>query len=155
MATQKEIILEFYQSFARLDHAGMNACYSENIIFQDPVFGLLEGEEVRSMWKMLCTSARDFSLEIGDIEIIDGEYATCKWTARYTFSKTGKRVENKVKAFMKIVDGKITEHSDAFRLSTWLAQAFGWKGILFGWTGVMKRAVKKKARKGLEAFMAR
>lgn len=154
MATQQEIIEKFYSSFGRLDHAGMNACYSENIIFQDPVFGMLQGDEVRAMWKMLCTSAKDFSLEFGPIEIIDEEYATCQWVARYTFSKTGNKVENRIKAFMRIVDGKIIEHSDGFRLSKWIGQALGWKGVLFGWTGVMKRAVQKKARKSLERFLA-
>ena len=50
-------------------------------------------------------------------------------------------------------DGKIIEHSDAFRLSTWIGQALGWKGVLFGWTGFMKRAVQKNARKSLMKFM--
>lgn len=152
MASQQEIIEKFYSSFSRLDHAGMNACYSEHIIFQDPVFGLLQGDDVRTMWTMLCTNAKDFSLEFGPIEIIDEEYATCQWKARYTFSKTGNRVENRIKAFMRIVDGKIVEHSDGFRLSKWIGQALGWKGVLFGWTGVMKRAVQKQARKSLEKY---
>lgn len=54
---------------------------------------------------------------------------------------------------MKLSEGKIIEHNDAFRLSTPLAQAMGWKGILFGWTGFMKRAVRKNVRKSLERFM--
>jgi hypothetical protein len=56
---------------------------------------------------------------------------------------------------MKLKDGKIIEHSDAFRLSTWISQALGWKGVLFGWTGFMKRAVQKNARKNLQRFMER
>ena len=68
-------------------------------------------------------------------------------------NKTGRKVVNRVKAYMKISDGKIAEHSDAFRLSTWLAQALGWKGKLLGWTGFMKRAVQKNARKSLIAFI--
>jgi hypothetical protein len=62
-------------------------------------------------------------------------------------------VTNNIKAFMRIKDGKITEHSDAFRLSTWIAQAFGWKGVWFGWTGFMKRKIQNTARKSLEKFM--
>ena len=54
---------------------------------------------------------------------------------------------------MKIKNGKIVEHRDAFRLSTWIRQALGWKGILFGWTAFMKKAVQKNARKNLEKFM--
>ena len=105
------------------------------------------------MWEMLCKNAKDFRLDFSNIEIIDEEYATCNWTASYTFSKTGNKVENKIKAYMKFSDGKIIEHSDAFRLSTWLAQAMGWKGVLFGWTGFMKRAVQKNARKNLVKWM--
>lgn len=150
-----EIIRTFYNSFQQLDHQGMNNCYSEDIVFNDPVFGLLQGEEVRSMWEMLCKNAKDFSLTYSDIKELDDEYATCKWTARYTFSQTGKKVVNNVKAFMRLKDGKIIEHSDAFRLSTWAAQAFGFKGYWLGWMGWFKRKVQNNARRSLNAFMAR
>jgi hypothetical protein len=112
------------------------------------------------MWEMLCRNAKDlsagrqgFSLTYSNIQAIDEEYYTCNWTATYTFSGTGRKVINNVKAFMRINNGKIIEHSDAFRLSSWIAQAFGWKGILFGWTGFMKRKVQKTARKNLDSFM--
>jgi ketosteroid isomerase-like protein len=149
----EQVIRRFYTAFARLDHQAMNDCYSDDIIFSDPVFGLLKGDEVRSMWEMLCKRAKDFRLEFSNIQLLDEEYATCNWTAMYIFSQTGKRVVNHVKAFMKLKDGKIIEHSDAFRLSTWIGQALGWKGVLFGWLGFMKKAVQNKARKSLLQFM--
>ena len=153
MQTHEEVITRFYSAFQKLDHITMNDCYSEDIVFNDPVFGLLRGEEAKFMWEMLCTNARDFSLTFSNIQSIDEEYATCNWVARYTFSKTGNKVVNKIKAFMKLKDGKIIEHSDAFQLSTWIGQALGWKGILFGWMGWMKRKVQKGARKNLVAFI--
>lgn len=153
MDSNREVIERFYTAFQQLDHRGMNACYSDDIVFSDPVFLMLRGDEVRAMWEMLCTRAKDFSLTFSDIELIDDEYATCRWTARYTFSRTGNKVVNKVKAFMRLKDGKITEHSDAFRLSEWIAQALGWKGYWFGWTGFMKRSIQKSARKSLAEFM--
>lgn len=155
MSNNKAVIEKFYSAFQKLDHKTMNECYSDDIIFSDPVFLTLREEEAKCMWEMLCTNARDFSLAFSDIELIDDEYATCKWVATYTFSKTGNRVVNNIKAFMRIRDGKIMEHSDAFRLSTWIGQALGWKGVLFGWTGFMKRAVQKNARKNLVKFMER
>lgn len=155
MQTNEDVIRRFYTAFQQLDHKTMNACYNDEIVFSDPVFLLLKGEEVKSMWEMLCTSARDFSLSFSNIQSLDEEYATCNWTATYTFSKTGNRVVNNIKAFMKLKDGKIIEHSDAFRLSTWIGQALGWKGRLFGWMGWMKRAVQKNARKKLAEFMER
>ena len=153
MNNNEELIQTFYEAFARLDHERMQNCYSPDPIFNDPVFGILQGEEVRAMWEMLCKNAKDFSLTFSDIQSLDEEYYTCKWTATYTFSKTGRKVVNNIKAFMKIKDGKIVEHSDAFRLSTWIGQALGWKGALLGWTGFMKKAVQKNARKSLNNFM--
>ena len=155
MSTNKQTIEKFYTAFQQLDYKTMQQCYSDDIVFSDPVFMVLNGEEARSMWEMLCRNARDFSLTYSDIELIDEEYATCKWTASYTFSKTGNKVVNHIKAFMRFKDGKIIEHSDGFRLSTWAAQALGLKGVLLGWTGFMKRAVQRNARKNLMKFMER
>jgi ketosteroid isomerase-like protein len=154
MESNKAIVEHFYLSFQKLNHMGMNECYAEEIVFSDPVFLILKDEEVRSMWEMLCVNAKDFSLTFSEIELLDDEYATCRWTASYTFSKTGNKVVNKIKAYMRIKDGKIVEHSDAFRLSTWIGQALGWKGVMFGWTGFMKRTVQRSARKNLARFMA-
>lgn len=153
METNEAVITRFYTAFSRLDHATMNSCYSEDIVFSDPAFGLLRGDEARSMWEMLCTNARDFSLTFTNIQLLDEEYATCNWTATYTFSKTGRKVVNHIKAFMKLKDGKIIEHSDAFKLSAWAAQALGWKGALFGWMSWMKKKIQKNARKNLVAFI--
>ena len=153
MSDNAATIERFYSAFQKLDYEGMNACYSEDIVFSDPVFGLLRGDEVRNMWEMLCKNATDFSLQFSNIEMQDEEYGTCKWVASYTFSKTGNKVVNRIKAFMKLKEGIIIEHSDAFRLSTWIGQALGWKGVLFGWTGFMKKAVQKNARKNLQRFM--
>jgi ketosteroid isomerase-like protein len=153
MDKNKVLIERFYSAFQKLDHKTMNECYSEDAVFNDPVFGLLHGDEVRAMWEMLCRNARDLSLTYSDIFTDDEEYYTCRWTATYIFSRMGNKVTNNIKAFMRIQNGKITEHSDGYRLSTWIAQAFGWKGVLFGWTGFMKRAIQKKARKNLQSFM--
>ncbi len=153
MEDNKVIIQRFYTAFQQLDAAGMNACYSDDIVFSDPVFMLLRGDEVKYMWQMLCKNAKNFSLTYADIELLDEEYATCKWQANYTFSKTGNTVQNNVKAYMRIKDGKIIEHSDAFRLSTWIGQALGWKGKLLGWLGFMKKRVQNNARRTLLRYM--
>ncbi|HYE55892.1 MAG TPA: nuclear transport factor 2 family protein, partial [Chitinophagaceae bacterium] len=142
-------------AFQQLDHQTMNDCYSEYPIFNDAVFGILEGEEVWSMWEMLCTNARDFSLTFGNIQLLDEEYATCNWQATYTFSKTGRRVVNTIKAHMRIQDGKITEHTDQFDIWRWSRQALGLPGILLGWSGFFKNRIRLNARKSLAKFMAR
>lgn len=152
MNNNEELIQTFYDAFARLDHVTMQNCYSENPIFNDPIFGILQGDEVRPMWEMLCKSAKDFSLHADKIAI-DGEYGTCNWTATYTFSKTGRRVVNNVKAYMRIESGKITEHTDAFDIYKWSRQALGLTGIFLGWSGYLKNKIHNDARKKLEQFM--
>jgi ketosteroid isomerase-like protein len=153
METNTEVISKFYTAFQQLDYQAMNSCYSDDIVFNDPAFGLLRGDEAKAMWEMLCKNAKNLSLTFSNIQLLDEEYATCNWVATYTFSKTGRRVVNNIKAFMRLKDGKIIEHSDGFKLSKWAAQALGLPGVLLGWTGFMKRKIQKNARKNLVAFI--
>lgn len=153
MSTNADVINKFYTAFQKLDYETMNSCYSDDIVFNDPAFGILRGDEAKAMWEMLCKNAKDFSLAFSDIELLDHQYATCKWVAKYTFSKTGRKVTNYIKAHMLLKDGKIIEHSDAFKLSKWAAQALGIKGEFFGWMGWMKRKIQQNARKNLIAFI--
>lgn len=146
-------ITKFYNAFANRDFATMNSCYAEDIAFSDPVFGLLRGNEVRAMWQMLCERAVDFSLAHKNIKTDDNEYYTCEWTANYLFSKTKRRVVNKCKGYMRLQNGVIIEHSDAFNFYRWCRQALGLKGLLLGWTGFMQKRVVNNARKELDKFM--
>lgn len=155
MSTNEQVITKFYSAFQQRDADTMNSCYSDDIVFSDPAFGLLQGQEVKAMWEMLCKNAKDFSLSFSNIQLLDEEYATCNWVATYTFSKTGRRVVNNIKAYMKLKDGKIIEHSDAFKLSKWASQALGIPGVLFGWTNFMKRKIQKTARQSLEKYMSK
>ncbi len=148
-----ELINKFYGSFQKLDYKGMIGCYSDDIVFFDPVFGLLQAGEARAMWEMLCKSAKDFSLTYGNIQHLDDEYSTCDWVATYTFSKTGRKVVNKIKANMRFADGKIAEHSDAFSLHKWSSQALGFSGWLLGWNSFFQRKIKNGAKRNLIKFM--
>ena len=142
----------FYTAFQHLDYKTMQDCYSKDAVFNDPAFGLLNGEELRAMWKMLCKRAKDFSLEFSNIKSED-EYGTCNWTATYTFSKTGRKVRNEIKAYMKFADGKIIEHSDAFSLRKWGSQALGWKAWLLGWTSFFQKKIQAISKKSLKEYM--
>ncbi len=155
MNPNEELVNKFYTAFQKLDFATMNSCYSEDIAFYDPAFGLLRGNEARSMWEMLCRNARDFSLTYGNIIHLDNEYSTCDWVASYTFSKTGRKVVNTIRANMKFADGKIIEHSDAFSLHKWSAQALGFTGWLLGWNRFFQRKIQNGARKNLLKFMTK
>ena len=152
-ANHEELINKFYSAFQKLDYKNMNDCYSEDIVFFDPAFGLLRGDEAKAMWEMLCKNARDFSLTYGNIQHLDEEYSTCDWVATYTFSKTGRKVINKIKANMRFADGKIAEHSDAFSLHKWSSQALGFSGWLLGWNRFFQRKIQNGAKKNLARFM--
>lgn len=151
MNINEEIMQTFYQAFARLDYATMQKQYDDDAIFNDPVFGILHGEQVRAMWQMLCSRAKDFSLQFSKIDA-DEEYGTCLWTAKYTFSKTGRSVVNNVKAHMRFREGKIIEHTDEFDIYKWSQQAFGVQGWLLGWSGFMKNKIRQQALKNLDNF---
>lgn len=153
MSQNVATIKKFYTAFQQLDAATMNSCYGDDIVFFDPVFGLLKGAEAKSMWQMLCKNARQFSLTFGNITELDEEYCTCDWTAAYVFSATGKQVVNKVKANMRFENGKIIEHSDAFSVHKWSKQAFGLTGILLGWNSFFQTKIKNTARKNLMKFI--
>lgn len=152
--TNQEVVTKFYSAFQKLDYATMQSCYADNAVFQDPAFGDLTGEEVKAMWEMLAKNAKNFSLVFSDIKSEDDEYITCKWVATYTFSATGRNVVNKIQAYLRIQDGKITEHTDYFNFWAWSRQAMGLSGWLLGWTSYFKSQVRSKARGNLQKFMA-
>ncbi|MEP6747552.1 MAG: nuclear transport factor 2 family protein [Bacteroidota bacterium] len=155
MNGNQEVIQRFYSAFQKLDYTTMQNCYTGDAVFSDPVFGLLQGAEVRAMWEMLCKNATNFSLTFSDIQLLDEEYATCHWIAAYTFSTTGRHVVNKIKAHMRIENGKITEHTDKFDLWKWSRQALGIPGLLLGWSNFIQGKVHRNAKKSLEKFMTK
>jgi ketosteroid isomerase-like protein len=153
MEDNEALINRFYTAFQQLDYKTMQDCYSADAVFNDPVFGLLQYEELKAMWEMLCKNAKNFSLRYSDIQLLDKEYVTCNWTAFYTFSKTGRPVVNNIKAHFRLRDGKIIEHTDQFNLRMWSRQALGLPGLLLGWTGWMQNKIHKQAKGNLEKFM--
>lgn len=153
MNSNEQLVTRFYTAFQKRDATAMNSCYADDVIFNDPVFGVLQGEDAKAMWKMLCEKARDFTLEFSDVDC-DEEYGTCKWIAKYTFSKTGRKVVNKVKAHMRFREGQIIEHTDEFNFYDWAKQALGLPGFLLGWSSYIKGKVRRQALSGLEKYMS-
>ncbi len=153
MDIREETINRFYQAFQKLDYATMQSCYHEEAVFSDPAFGLLDVNETRAMWEMLCKRAKEFSLVYGNIKMLDEEYTTCEWTATYLFSKNGRKIVNKITAHMKFKDGLIIEHTDAFDIYRWSQQALGLTGWLFGWSSYMRKKIQLQAKYALAQYM--
>ncbi len=104
------------------------------------------------MWEMLCVRGKDLRLEFKNIQT-NGAQASAEWIAYYTFSVTGRKVVNHVKASFLIENGKIVKHTDVFNFYKWSRQALGIPGTLLGWTGFFKKKVRQGAMKSLNDFM--
>jgi ketosteroid isomerase-like protein len=153
MHSNEKIIRDFYAAFAQRDAAAMAVCYHDKIIFSDPVFLWLEGDEARAMWKMLNARAQEFSLTLISAEA-DDQGGTAQWEARYLYSQTGRPVHNKITARFAFRDGLIVRHVDRFNLWRWAAQALGPFGFMLGWAWPVKALIRKKAKAGLAHYMA-
>jgi ketosteroid isomerase-like protein len=146
-----ELIARFYTAFQQRDAETMAACYADDVVFSDPAFGELRGEEARDMWRMLVARAQDFSLTFDGVEA-DELNGRAHWVARYTFSQTGRTVVNRIDARFVFREGRIAEHRDTFDLWRWTRQALGIKGALLGWTPFVQGAIRAQARKGLDLY---
>jgi len=149
----KNVIETFYKAFSNLDAETMASCYHDDIIFEDPAFGVLNGERAKNMWRMLCESQKnkDFQVKHSNIEASDQE-GSASWEAFYTFSKTGRKVHNTIEARFEFKDGKIIKHTDTFNLHKWSKQALGLKGFFLGNTMYFKNKLKAQTNKLLDKF---
>lgn len=148
------IIRDFYSAFQKKDIKAMQACYAEGARFSDPVFQDLDHREVCQMWAMLVSAGKDLEITFGDIEK-QGNKASAKWQATYTFSATGRKITNHITADFELQEGKIYRHLDHFNFYRWAQQAFGPTGYLVGWTPFFKRKVRASARHSLQKYMMR
>ena len=146
-----ELIERFYTAFQQRNAETMVACYADDVVFSDPVFGELHGEEARDMWRMLVAGAQDFSLTFDNIAA-DEHTGHVHWEAGYLFSQTGRPVVNRIDAQFVFRDGLIVEHRDSFDLWLWMRQAMGVRGTLLGWSPLVQRMLKAQARRGLASY---
>jgi ketosteroid isomerase-like protein len=148
-----ELIERFYAAFAAREGAHMEACYAPDVVFSDPVFPDLHGAEAGAMWRMLTERATDLRIELLEHEA-EGDRGSAHWRAHYTFTQTGRPVVNDVHASFRFGDdGLIVEHRDEFDFRRWSRQALGPSGLLLGWTPLLRKAVRRRARAGLDEFM--
>ncbi|MFL5869637.1 MAG: nuclear transport factor 2 family protein [Solirubrobacterales bacterium] len=152
-AANAALIHRFYEAFARRDAETMAACYAPDAIFSDPVFRGLQGDEVTSMWRMLCERGKDLEVSRRDVHS-DGPTGSAHWTAVYTFATTGRKVRNEIDARFVFENGLIAEHLDSFSIYRWSRQAFGPIGVLLGWSSRFHRRIRESARERLADYMA-
>ena len=148
-----ELLQGFYAAFAAKDGATMAAAYAPGATFSDPVFVGLKDGEPGDMWKMLTSRSQDLALELVSCQA-DETTGTARWIATYTFAQTGRKVVNDVRSSFRFEGGLIADQRDEFDFHRWASQALGLSGTLLGGTPIIRNAVRRKARAGLDAYRA-
>jgi ketosteroid isomerase-like protein len=154
MADNDDVIVAFYDAFAKRDGDKMASLYAPEARFSDPVFPGLKGKEPGQMWRML-TEGEDSDLKVELLgHFADVDTGAAHWRATYTFPQTGRHVVNDIRASFHFENGKIADHVDDFDFHKWAGQALGLPGKLLGGTPIIKGATRRKARGRLDEFIA-
>lgn len=153
MHPNAHLIETFYSAFAKRDAAGMNACYHDDIIFEDPAFGKLQGARAKAMWEMLIARGKESTLIIASNIKADDTSGSAKWTANYVYGTKERKVENHIHATFEFTAGKISKHTDVFDLWKWCRQAIGPAGYLLGWSSFMRNKIQKTTKTALDNYM--
>ena len=152
MTPNETTIIKFYTALANANVAEVRECYHADIQFRDPAFGLLKGEEVSQMWKMLIERSKG-TIKIEYSEVQANEHlGSAFWIAKYNFSKTNRSVINSIASKFHFQDGLIIKHTDDFDIWKWSKQALGIRGLLLGWTGFMQKKIQEQARMTLKMY---
>ena len=152
MHAHQRLIEQFYTAFQQRDYAAMIACYHPAVHFRDEVFDL-QGKAAGAMWHMLCERGADLQIEYSNVSA-DDHGGGAQWIARYTFSRSGRKVHNRIAARFEFRDGKIYRHTDAFDFWRWSRQALGPIGVLLGWSGFLRNKTAQTANQALQKFIA-
>ncbi len=152
MIFNQELITIFYESFQRKDYKAMQICYADDAVFNDEVFVNLNADEVRAMWEMFCIKGKDLKIDFSNVQANE-KTGIAEWVATYTFSKTNRKVINRIKANFTFINGKIVKHTDQFNFYNWSSQALGIPGVLLGRTSFLKNKVRKEGMKNLKEYM--
>jgi ketosteroid isomerase-like protein len=148
------LIERLYAALDAGDGETMASLYAPDAVFSDPAFGELRGPEPGDMWRMLCSQATDLRVSVSDVSA-DDSTGSARWVAHYTFSATGRPVENRVSAAFRFRDGLIAEHRDSFSMWRWSRQALGPPAFVLGWNPVGRALFQRRARGRLEEWRSR
>lgn len=85
------LIRNFYEAFARADAEGMVRCYAPHVVFTDPAFGELHGDEAKAMWRMLIKNSQgQLSLTFDNVTANETT-GSADWVAHYTLAQPAGR----------------------------------------------------------------
>jgi len=123
-------------------HGFMAGLYHEQATFRDIAFDLQGQKRIHAMWHRICEG--DIIVEIDSIEAVR-ETIIAHVVDRYTFTKTLRKVVNRITSQFRFCNGLIIEHHDTCNELDWARQAFGGiQGELAGRLGVLRRRAARK-----------
>lgn len=153
MTANQNTVIKFYTALGNANATEMCKCYHPKIQFRDPIFGLLKGNDVCQMWKMLIKKSKgDLKIDYSEVKA-DDYLGSASWTATYRFSKTNRKVINSISTKFQFKDGLIIKQNDDFDIWKWSKQALGIKGSLLGWTRFFQKQIQKQALQSLKDYL--
>ncbi|TXH21128.1 MAG: hypothetical protein E6Q95_04460 [Chitinophagaceae bacterium] len=146
------VINHFFDALKQNNEQDLLHYLDTNYVYNDPLYGLLYHNDARKRWKLWIQKNKIENIEIIEITEYDHEYAMVHWKSVFYYQPTNKKVTLFIKFYFKIENNLITEKSDAYKLSVFIKEAYGLKGLLFGWIKFMQHRVRKVAIKDLNSF---
>ena len=122
MHVNANLLDQLYGSLNRHDDQAMTDCYHPDATFHDIAFDLKGRDQIRAMWRMICSGDIRAAFEVVQV---DEDCGVVKLVDEYTFSETGRRVRNPIESRFRFRDGLIIEHRDSCDARAWAAAAIG------------------------------
>jgi ketosteroid isomerase-like protein len=111
MHPHAELIDRLYRSLAAHDPARMAECYDENATFRDIAFHFQGRDKIQDMWKFVTRPEPGLTVTF-EIVSADDDQVKARLTDHYTFTDTGRTVDNAITSTFQFKDGLILHHND-------------------------------------------
>ena len=122
MHTNNELLKQLYTALNRHTSDAMMECYAPEATFRDIAFDLHGQAKICAMWAMICETDIRVEFELVDV---GAETAVANYIARYTFSESGRRVDNRIQSHFRFAGGRIVSQIDNCDARLWAAMAIG------------------------------
>jgi hypothetical protein len=153
MAELPQVLHRYQQAFSQGSIESIKRCYASDVIYFDPLYGYLHGDQVGYMWASKFAEFATYTISTGELADQGDGYYNMKYDIAYT-SRSQMSIKMAVQCFFKIDDERIVEQSEAFSVHELLRQERGLIGHLMGWNRMMQQSRKNKARRMLLNFMS-
>jgi hypothetical protein len=148
MQENLKIIETFFSAFSKRDFDTMKSLCKSSIIYYDPLYGFLYDGDLFLMWEERYHN-NHFNFTSNEIKDEGDGYYTIKIQIEYFYEK---KLQQHLKAFIRIENGFISEYSHGFSVHELCKQIYGIVGRLLGWNRLFQQRLKNDARRRLLAY---